>query len=247
MNVDVSCHDACLSHCRTEGLKPSEYHRVRTYLSQFPSEESNRARTMFLTLQGSLTYTHSPHTSLITSHTSLITLPHLTHYPPTPHSLPSHTHPPLSHCILFTGMLYIRLRGRASRTLVGLGRLLRQMGKGAGTVSRVQLQQALRAFHISLTPEVRTIMAVITHTTLPEYYCLSPQDYSQLWRLLSDDGRYTNVCQSSERGKPHCDTNECSSGGREGMYSDQVIAGLLGEMSEDRKFFVRKVSFLVHA
>ena len=37
------------------------------------------------------------------------------------------------------------------------------------------------------------------------------------------------------------DTSECSSETRGGVYCDQVIAGLLGEMSEDRKFFIRKV------
>ena len=52
-------------------------------------------------------------------------------------------------------MLRSRLRGRASRTLVGLGRQLRGGGK-AGLVRRSQLQQALRAFHINLTHEVRS-------------------------------------------------------------------------------------------
>ena len=148
--------DACLNHfvCTSgrNAMQANYTTLARAYIVNRPS---------LITLPHLTHYPPTPHSS--PSHTSLITLPHFTHYPPTPHSLPSHTHPPLSHCILFIGMLYIRLRGRASRTLVGLGRLLRQMGKGAGTVSRVQLQQALRAFHISLTPEVRTI----THTTLP--------------------------------------------------------------------------------
>ena len=64
-----------------------------------------------------------------------------------------------------------------------------------------------------------------------DYYWVCNQDYCQLWRLLSDDGRYTDH---------EMDTSECSSETR-GVYCDQVIAGLLGEMSEDRKFFVRKV------
>ena len=57
-------------------------------------------------------------------------------------------------------MLHTRLRGRACRTLVGLGRMLRSMAAGVGIVSRVQLQQALRAFHISLTPEVGHVIDI---------------------------------------------------------------------------------------
>ena len=51
-------------------------------------------------------------------------------------------------------MLCSRLRGRASRTLVGLGRHLGQ--GGTAVVGRTQLMQALRTFHISLTQEVLT-------------------------------------------------------------------------------------------
>lgn len=57
-------------------------------------------------------------------------------------------------------MLRNRLQGRASQTLVGLGRLLLQLSGEDGLVSQLQLQQALRAFHISLTPEVRTYINI---------------------------------------------------------------------------------------
>ena len=53
-----------------------------------------------------------------------------------------------------TGMLRNRLHGRASQTLVGLGRLLKRLSTSEGLVEHLHLQQALRAFHISLTPEV---------------------------------------------------------------------------------------------
>ena len=59
------------------------------------------------------------------------------------------------------GMIRSRLKGRSSKTLVGLGRMFHRLNSSGGggvdgaiTISRLQLQQALRAFHISLTPEV---------------------------------------------------------------------------------------------
>ena len=51
-------------------------------------------------------------------------------------------------------MLRNRLQGRASQTLVGLGRMLQQLCTDDGLVLQNQLHQALRAYHIGLTPEV---------------------------------------------------------------------------------------------
>ena len=51
-------------------------------------------------------------------------------------------------------MMRSRLRGRASKTLIGLGRHLAKMADGGGEVGKTALQQALRTFHISLTHEV---------------------------------------------------------------------------------------------
>lgn len=58
---------------------------------------------------------------------------------------------------LIIGMLRNRLKGRASQVLVGLGRYLRQQGGGDGVVDKILLQQGMRAYHISLTPEVSRI------------------------------------------------------------------------------------------
>lgn len=51
------------------------------------------------------------------------------------------------------GMLCSRLQGRASRSLVCLGRQLARDSEDSGLVSRTQLRQALREYHISLTQE----------------------------------------------------------------------------------------------
>ncbi len=56
----------------------------------------------------------------------------------------------MTDCIAL-GMVVSRLAGRASKTLVGLGRELKAYGD---TVTKQQLQQALRKYHISLTVEV---------------------------------------------------------------------------------------------
>ena len=64
----------------------------------------------------------------------------------------------LSVCLL-AGMLCSRLQGRASRSLVGLGRQLARDSEDSGLVSRTQLRQALREYHISLTQEVRRLLA----------------------------------------------------------------------------------------
>ena len=53
--------DTCV--CRTEGLNPVEYNRVKAYLSPTPSEESKRNSSLLLTLQGTLTQPHSTHNS----------------------------------------------------------------------------------------------------------------------------------------------------------------------------------------
>ena len=49
-------------------------------------------------------------------------------------------------------MLRSRLRGRASKALVGVGRYLSQ--RGTAVIESVQLLQALRTFHISIAQEV---------------------------------------------------------------------------------------------
>ena len=83
------------------------------------------------------------------------------------------------------------------------------------------------------------------------FYLPHLQDYGQLWRLLDDDGRYTNSAGTVGRGQGRGRRNsgggwssDSSSVGRESVYTDLVIAGLLGEMSEERKIFVRKVQFV---
>lgn len=50
-------------------------------------------------------------------------------------------------------MLRSRLQGRASKTLVGLGRHLEKSADSNGFVSKAVLRQALRTFHIGLTHE----------------------------------------------------------------------------------------------
>lgn len=52
-------------------------------------------------------------------------------------------------------MLRCRLQGRASKTLVGLGRHLEKIADSKGFVGKTVLHQALRTFHIGLTLEVR--------------------------------------------------------------------------------------------
>lgn len=68
-------------------------------------------------------------------------------------------------------MLRNRLQGRASQTLVGLGRLLHQLCNEDGLVAQLHLQQALRTFHISLTPEVSYMYNIIIHVhTVQMFY-----------------------------------------------------------------------------
>ena len=59
------------------------------------------------------------------------------------------------------GMLRNRLRGRGSQVLVGLGRYLRQQCSSEGLIDKIVLQQGMRAYHISLTPEVHQTKMVI--------------------------------------------------------------------------------------
>ena len=53
-----------------------------------------------------------------------------------------------------SGMLRSRLRGRASKALVGVGRHLSQ--GGTAVTGSAQLLQALRTFHISIAQEVQS-------------------------------------------------------------------------------------------
>ena len=48
-------------------------------------------------------------------------------------------------------MMKERLNGRAAKTLIGLGR---QLAKDKDDITFLQLQVALRQFHIGITPEV---------------------------------------------------------------------------------------------
>ena len=62
---------------------------------------------------------------------------------------------------------------------------------------------------------------------------------------MDDDGRYMNTCGRGQ-GKISRNTSggwssDPGSVGSEGVYTDQVIAGLLGDMSEERKLYVKKV------
>ena len=57
-------------------------------------------------------------------------------------------------------MLRSRLRGRASKALVGVGRYLSQ--GGTAVIESVQLLQALQTFHISIAQEVHTSSGEVT-------------------------------------------------------------------------------------
>ena len=57
-------------------------------------------------------------------------------------------------------MLRSRLRGRASKALVGVGRHLSR--GGTAVVESAQLLQALRTFHISITQEVHMCSGEVT-------------------------------------------------------------------------------------
>ncbi|XP_019851870.1 PREDICTED: calcyphosin-2-like [Amphimedon queenslandica] len=148
-----------------EGLKQSEYTKLREYLYPPPSEETQRSTTLLATLQG---------------------------------------------------MLRNRLQGRASQTLVGLGRMLQQLCTNEGLILQNQLHQALRAYHIGLTPE----------------------DFVQLWDLLHDHYIVTTVTDRT-RGR-----GGGAMGGAkmiEGMWLDRCIPGLVGELKEERQLILRKV------
>lgn len=64
-------------------------------------------------------------------------------------------------CTKISGMLRNRLQGRASQTLLGLGRLLQQLCNEDGLVTQNQLHQGLRTYHIGLTPEVSVLLLTI--------------------------------------------------------------------------------------
>ena len=53
-----------------------------------------------------------------------------------------------------------------------------------------------------------------------DLFCCAVQDFSYLWQLLSGLGEF---------------------GGGDGVSADRCIAGLVGEMNEERKAIVRKV------
>jgi len=55
--------------------------------------------------------------------------------------------------VVCVAMMRERLAGRAAKTLIGLGRQLANGSEKSG-VTILQLQLALRQFHISITPEV---------------------------------------------------------------------------------------------
>lgn len=65
------------------------------------------------------------------------------------------------HDVVCIAMMRERLAGRAAKTLIGLGRHLTKNSNKNG-VTLLQLQLALRQFHISITPEVN-MCCVSTH------------------------------------------------------------------------------------
>lgn len=59
-------------------------------------------------------------------------------------------------------MMRERLSGRAAKTLIGLGRQLAKSSDKDG-VTFLQLQLALRQFHISVTPEVYLLVTILSY------------------------------------------------------------------------------------
>lgn len=57
------------------------------------------------------------------------------------------------HAMQCIGMMRERLNGRAAKTVIGLGRQLAK-SSDKDDITFLQLQLALRQFHISITPEV---------------------------------------------------------------------------------------------
>ena len=58
------------------------------------------------------------------------------------------------------------------------------------------------------------------------------QDFSRLWQLLSGLGEFGGGGEGVREG---------GGGDGEGVTTDRCIAGLVGEMNEERKAIVRKV------
>ena len=122
-----------------------------------------------------------------------------------------------------------RLQSRASKTLLGLGRQLRQevLRSEVKGVTLSMLQQALRAFHISVTPEVGWLalwVGVAGWAWLVGVLVSLPlvwQDLNTLWQTMDVDGvgHVDEVC---------------------------VLPCLVGETSERRKDCVRKVCAGAH-
>ena len=64
-----------------------------------------------------------------------------------------------SHVVVYVAMMRERLAGRAAKTLIGFGRQLERSSDKNG-VTLLQLQLALRQFHISITPEVNMLVYI---------------------------------------------------------------------------------------
>ena len=62
--------------------------------------------------------------------------------------------------MIFSGMLSSCVRGRARKTLIGVGRELRRLSSSNGIISKPHLLQVLRKYHLGLTVEVSSKLKV---------------------------------------------------------------------------------------
>ena len=156
------------------------------------------------------------------------------------------------------GMVVSRLKGRASKTLVGLGRHLESVCVN-GRITRNQLQQALRAFHVSLTVEVRAVVGVLfygvhaysytpshPHThSLSHTHTHTHQDMTQLWMFMTTEQFQLKTPSNSTHGSSvHSNGSLHSNSSVHGNLTvgiDGCISGLVGSMNEDRMSHIRKV------
>jgi hypothetical protein len=74
-------------------------------------------------------------------------------------------------------MLSSCVRGRARKTLVGVGRELRRLSSSDGVVSKPHLLQVLRTYHLGLTVEVSSKLKVYQVLKLR---CIVPVGYGSI-------------------------------------------------------------------
>ncbi|XP_064397322.1 calcyphosin-2-like [Halichondria panicea] len=116
------------------------------------------------------------------------------------------------------GMVVSRLHGHSSKTLVGLGRELLSNGD---TISKQQLQQSLRNYHISLTVEDMDTL----------WLCIVSNQRHQSSALLSNH-HHGDVTLSSVHPSNHCHGD---------VRVDGLVSVLVGPIPEDRQALIRKV------